>query len=204
VDSQIVYLYAVGGRSPGGPLASYEALPIAVDPDGSQTVGTWSAGATPLPLARWQLGAYAVDEAVTTAVAEDESWIYVGSGLEAGGAVAAAVDAAMVLPGGALTPWAKGAKSGFKRAGYGALAASGQLYAIGGANGAPSTSMDSGLICGVGSCSPSGTVNNFNSTGSAMSTARVLMGAVTGSGHVFLAGGLTPMGVTSSVETTVW
>ncbi len=196
-----LYLYAIAGAdSAGNPLATGEFLTLTNLADGSLSpAATWtSLAANVLSGTKRLHGVYSVDSTASTLLGATETWVYVGPGLGTG-AGTTRVLSAKVQTGGTLTTWANAAQANTNRAGYGAAAASNQIFLFGGsASATPSDSRDSGRMD-----SP-GTLNNVNSTGSSMVVARALMGCTIGSGRMFMAGGDTNAGVSNSVESTVW
>jgi hypothetical protein len=204
------HLYALLGRTAGQALlTSYEFLSITVAANGSQiTSPTWTASANAVTTGRWQLGAYSVDRRATIQVGANETWIYAGGGANANvSGTLTNVDAAIVQPGGALGVWVQtDAMSG--RAGYGFAAAANQLFAFGGAGAAPSVGGISAQICGPtnpcgGAPNDPPDLKNWNA-GISLSTPRYLMGSTVESARIFIVGGDTGAGASTSVESTVW
>jgi cysteine-rich repeat protein len=208
VAADTAYLYAVGGRtSAGAVLASYETL--RVTPSTGATGAAWSTGSGPMASARWQVGACAADAFVTSRVAADETWIYAGGGLDAGGGLVTATDAARVQAGGSLGPWHQvPAPSGW--AGYALVAAANQLFAFGGKGGEPASNVVSAMICGPGLPCAGGPpdppdLKNWNSQGFGLVVPRLLPGSAVEAAHIFLAGGATSGGApTATVESSIW
>ncbi|MBT9557019.1 MAG: DUF4215 domain-containing protein [Myxococcales bacterium] len=196
------YLYAVGGRSTGGtPVGTWESLQLDTTGDGSQAVAaSWvSGGANTVP-ARHDHGVWAVDVGVVSPPGvgnDDDAWIFIGPGT--GAANATRIYSAQVKAGGALGTFALAFNGNASRSGYGAVAISSQLFLLGGrVSGAISSSRDSSLITGPG------TISNVNATPGDLSVAREFPGTALGSGRIFLVGGQTPSGPTSSVESSPW
>jgi hypothetical protein len=197
------YVYALLGRDDIGALTSYEFLPVTIAPNGRQTVSTtWTAGGTDVTTqGRWQIGAWLVDDDVSDAISNADTWIYVGTGYNtvASPYVVGTMDAALVSAGGQLiniTP--NVAAPSPARAGYGVLAASNKLFAFGG-NGATG---DSTVGADLGSPAPA--LNNWNNGDLALTTSRYLMGSTIQSAFVFLIGGTSGSTVLNSTETVVW
>ncbi len=199
-DRAIRHLYAVAGRSAGANVGSYEVLTITLGADGSQAVGaSWaSGGANTLALKRG-LAAYAADATVNADTFDlDETWIYAGSGIGTA-ADAARFQSARVLAGGLLGNWQTAFTGNVGKSGYGGVAASSQLFVMGGSStGAPSDDRDSGLV------QAGGFLNNVNATSFALDHVRALMGATLGSGRIFLVGGVDGAGALKSIESSVW
>ena len=206
------YLYAVGGHDGALPLATYEYLGIDREADDAQDADdAWtSGGANVISTPRWQMSAFSVNTAVTNRVRDDQTLIFAGPGRNAGGNVDALLDSAEVQAGGLLTGWRRGREQGGgstgpARAGYGAVAASNQLFTFGGARGAASADSDSATLCGPGAnCATVGTIRNWNSTAASMTTPRFLPGASVGNARIFLLGGDRGGEVTDTVESTLW
>ncbi|MFO0760649.1 MAG: DUF4215 domain-containing protein [Byssovorax sp.] len=210
VTANTFYLYATLGRTTGNAvLASYEYLSVTVAASGSQsTSASWTASGNAVTTGRWQVGAYSVDRRATIEVGANETWLYVGGGANANvSGTLANVDAATIQPGGALGPWiVVPAMSG--RAGYGFAAAANQLFAFGGAGAAPSAGGISAQICGPANPCGGGPqdppdLKNWNA-GIGLSTPRYLMGSTVESARIFIVGGDTGAGASTSVESTVW
>ncbi|MBI5482530.1 MAG: DUF4215 domain-containing protein, partial [Deltaproteobacteria bacterium] len=206
------YLYAAGGRTAGGTTPTrYEYLAITVDAGGSQAPApAWVQPAVnQLGVGRWQNGIFTANETVTTRVSPGDTWLYVGGGYDAGGALVTDLDAARVQAGGQLTAWSALPTDPGQRAGYGYAVAANQLFAFGGSGGAPSNDGRSAQICGLGLVCAGGLpdppdLKNFNAIPAPLARARYLMGSVLESGHIFLLGGATPTGPTATVESVVW
>jgi hypothetical protein len=88
------YLYAFGGRDgedPANTLDSYEWAQVTVNPDGSQTVGSWTTSGTTLESGKADLVAWVVDADDTPYVHIDpdnpngEVYVFLGTGYNAAG-----------------------------------------------------------------------------------------------------------------------
>ncbi|MGB0592546.1 MAG: DUF4215 domain-containing protein [Myxococcota bacterium] len=201
------YLYAIGGRSETEVLGDYEMLEIDIEPDGSQSIGTWIAGGTFLAggskphSPRWQLSAVSVDRSVASEVVGSNVFIYAGSGLKDNGTIASDVGVAQVASDGTLSGWLGALSKGPDAAGYGMVAAANQIFVFGGEGAAPSTDFLSGKLINEGA-----SLQNFNAPGgSVLPVARYLPGLGVGSARIFLVGG-EPVGggATSAVTSTLW
>jgi hypothetical protein len=204
------YLYAIAGRTTGNTaLATYEYLPVDLATFDIPGGATWTESATNvLGRGRWQLGAFAVDETVTKRIDPADTWIYAGGGANSAGTLAVdELDAALVLPGGALDTWVSipGAAFPSSFAGYGHAAAANQLFVLGGQTMSPTTPSRSAQLCGAGyTCTTVPNIENWDA-GIFLHVPRYLLGSAVGSAHIFLVGGLTSGNVpTSSVESTIW
>ena len=67
MDSNQHYLYVTFGRGSGGPLGTYEFLPVTIDPTTqAQSFGNWMTGATAIPTGpRYQHTIYSVTRSTT-------------------------------------------------------------------------------------------------------------------------------------------
>jgi hypothetical protein len=213
------FLYVGGGNDGTQALASYEYLPITIDPTtGGQTVGTVTVGASTIGTARWNASAWTADASVTS-VAGTNSWVYFGTGENTAGTNTVAVTAVgQVDPAtGELTatltpsPTTLDILGGHSvRSGTGAVAASGFLYDFGGGP-TPSAGGSSAEICapGVAGCTNTAApdLSNWNSLGAGgVLVPRYLTSAAIESAFIFVAGGyggLTGTEVLTSVERTI-
>ncbi len=201
------HLYALLGRDGSAARADAERLTVTIGTAGAQTPGSWS-NLGSVGAARWQLGGYRVDRTVTTRLdAPGDVWIYAGSGANSGATGSVdEVQAAQVLPGGALSAWTS-TSSSKSTAGYGFAAAANQLFTFGGAGLSASKGGLSGQLCGGSNkCAKNAglpEIKNWNA-GISLGTARYLMGSAVESGHLFMVGGSDPNGATASVERVLW
>lgn len=211
-DPTKAYLYVAGGRSsPTTALASIELLPIALNADGTQTVAAaFVPATTSLSAARWQLGAAQATAALSPRVGST-TYVYALSGLSAAGVAVPNAEAAAVQPGGQLS--AMTTLSQLHRAGYGTVIAGDFVFAFGGLNGAPSTSIVSGEICGSGALSCSSGVSapnvvNWNNEGVGLVTPRYLAGTTLSGAYIYVTGGESVAGapptLTTSTEYFLW
>ena len=148
--------------------------------------------------ARRAHGTYGGDATVTTTLASPAAQLFVGPGIGTAGD-ASRFFSADLLPGGELTAFTKAFNGAVGRAGYGAAAASNQLFLFGGGSGAaPNDGRDSGLLAGGGQ------LNNVNATGGVMTVPRAFPATTLGSGRLFILGGETGSGPTATVESSIW
>lgn len=200
------YFYALMGLDgTNSAVGSYEYLPVTIDGNGHQTVGTWATGTSVATTKRWQVGAWVVDRSVSSTVTASDSYIFVGPGSTASTVAPAnlanVVDAAKIAAGGELSAFATLAGPG-KDAGYGVCAANGQLFRFGGSNGTPSTSISSSLLA-----APEPALGNWNNEGVGTVDPRYLMGSTVQSAFIFLVGGdsgATPAQATKTTELVIW
>ncbi|HEY3237878.1 MAG TPA: IPT/TIG domain-containing protein [Polyangiaceae bacterium] len=193
------YVYALSGQSSGTETAgavinSYEYLGITVQPNKHQTVAAmWTAGSRTLPVGRWELGAWTVNNLVSTSITTSDSWVYVG-----GGVGTTDTDAGKVAAGGDLGVFT--AEPTMNRVAYGAEAAANQLFVFGGISG----SISNGALSSVIGAPP--TIANFNNEGLQMTINRALLGTSIQSAFIFLVGGETDTNgtATNTTELTVW
>jgi hypothetical protein len=187
------YIYMMFGlNAAGATLSNYEYLPVNFNPDGSQTVGSWTTGTSTTSNPRWQLSAVSVTNAQASNVPAGTNYVYALSGTNAGGSTAYAVDAGQVGPGGDLGPL--DSQPAPHAAGAGAAALNNRLYVLGGLNNAPSSSILRATIT-----SPP-TLGNWNNAGSSLLEPLSLPGSAAHGGVTYLAGGTTGADPTSTVE----
>lgn len=198
-DPEIVYLYAFGGSDAGGEvLDSIEILPITLESDRVQSVGSWSLSELTLSEARQRCGALGVDAAWHSIVDEDQSWIYVVGGA-ASRTTSDTVDVFGVDPGGAIFDAGQGRRISPTRAGFASASASNFLYLFGGQNDGPSSG---GTSVELEAGSPPELLN-WNSLGTSLATDRYLPGSAQESAVIFVVGGSDGSGTaTSSVDWT--
>lgn len=200
-----LYLYSMLGLGSGGTaLTSYEYLPITVAANGHQTVAaSWTTGASASALARWQVGAWVADAAVSTLVSGTDAYVYIGGGINAAGGAAGKVEVGKVSAGGDLGALSDAPKDfGVSVAGYGVCAANGQLYTFGGQGAGPSSGAKAATMIGP---APALAANSWNDEGLNMTQQRYLMGSAVQSAFIFLIGGQTGAAAAStSTELVVW
>lgn len=204
-DPSKLYVYSLFGLDGGGAaLGSYEYLPVTVLPNGHQVVDpAWKAGAQSSATGRWQLGAWVVDSAVSSAATPPDTWIFAGAGRLANNTLTGKVEAGKVEVGGDLGAWDDLPKDfSATNAGYGVCAANNRLFVFGGAGGAPSAGAKSALLV---SPLPDLANNSWNSEGLTMTEPRYLMGSAVQSAFIFLVGGQTGLDAAgTSTELVVW
>lgn len=201
------YVYAgLGLDAANAALGSYEYLAVDIAANGHQTAaGAWtlgSGGATAIPTPRWQAGAWSADSTVSTTITAPDSYVFFGGGITAAGAAANAVGVGKVAAGGDLGTIVASKSFPSEVAGYGILAANGQLFTFGGALAAPSKGASSASFSGA---APGLANNSWNAEGLQLLQSRYLMGSAVQSAFVFLVGGDTAGGVGSNTtELVVW
>ncbi|MFT3772479.1 MAG: kelch repeat-containing protein [Minicystis sp.] len=198
-----VYFYALLGLSPANAaLKTYEYLPITVLPNGRQTVGTWTTGASQVTQGRWQIGAWAADSTVSSTIPAGSTYVYIGGGLDAANGAANAVDAGLIAAGGDLGAISTTPKDfSSNSAGYGVCAANGQLFTFGGGGAAPAIGAKSASLIAP---PPSLATNSWNS-GINLMTPRYLMGSAVQSAFIFLVAGQTNVSAASTTtELVIW
>ena len=132
----------------------------------------------------------------------DSTLIYIGPGQNAAGGAVDSVDRARILTGGQLDAIVDAGKdTNGTRAGYGTLAAAGQLFIFGGQGAVPATNGISGAITnGAGVLA-----NNSWNAGLSLQTPRVFMGSSVQSAFAFFIGGQTDVDLASkTTELVVW
>jgi hypothetical protein len=206
-------LYVMGGKSGVQALTSIERLPITVNADGSQTVGSFATSSQSLGAARWQLGLFSVGNANASLVTPPTRYVYAGGGVAANGTTLVnEVEAFEVQSGGALAAPQSVNTMQPPRAGYGAAPANNFLYVFGGNQAKPDNTVTSTKICGdttaSGACPPGQVapeVSNWNNASATMLQSRYLMGLAVQSGYFYLMGGETGSAPAStSTEYSNW
>lgn len=188
------YLYALGGRSPAA-LATWERLAITIDAKGGQTVGTWTAGASPISAARSELTAYSVSHFEAAQIPLGKTYVYAGAGLGSTN-----VDAGLVAAGGELT-WTSVKAMSPSRSGYAGVAGAGFLFAFGGSN---TTGADDSMAAGQIDPAAVPTLVNWNNNGGArLRKPRYLAGSTVESAFIYLVGGVSGGAPTATSERTV-
>ena len=205
-NPQEFYVYALYGESNATTaLGSYEYLTITIAPNGHQSVGTsWTPGAQTSTQPRWQLGGWVADGAVS-ALYSAGSYVFMGGGVTAANAMATRVEAGAVTAGGQLasiddTPRDFNAH----QAGYGAVAANGQLFSFGGVGGVPSTNGKSASLIAPPPTLAAGAWNDLGTF--ALTHGRYLMGSTVQNAFIFLVGGQTdePSPASTTTEVVIW
>ena len=200
------YVYGLLGLGSGGPLKSYEFLPVTIAANGHQSVASsWTGGANQSSTGRWRLGAWKVDRTTSSIVSASDTWIYVGGGasISTGATLTGKVEAGKVAAGGDLGAFDDTPKDFANNlAGYGVCAANGQLFTFGGGQGAPTSSATSASLIAP---PPTLLASSWNNEGLTMTHPRYLMGSTVQSAFIFLVGGTTDAASASaSTELVIW
>jgi len=202
---QTFYVYALLGQDAGGTaLATYEFLPVMIEPNGHQSAApAWMAGPNSFAAGRWQLGTWVADSRVSSLIPPGETWIYAGGGLAMGATPSNKVEAGLVAPGGVFSVISDLPKDfSSSQAGYGVCAANGQLFQFGGQNAAPSSGAKAATLA---SPAPNLTGSSWNAEGLTMTNPRYLMGSTVQSAFIFLVGGQTGASPASpTTELVIW
>lgn len=209
----VFHVYALLGRDTATTATtSYEYLTVTVAPNGRHTVAaTWTAGALISGQARWQVGAWTANSAVSPDYSSTAA-VFVGGGIPPTGNVPTQrVEAGLVTAGGQLATTVTASPTlldntpsdfGAVIAGYAVCAANDQLFTFGGVNAAPSTGATSALLA---SPPPALEAAAWNSEGLVMTQARYLLGSTVQSAFIFLLGGQTATeAATRTTETVIW
>jgi len=196
------FLYAIGGRGPGGVQAGGEVAIVTVGADGGQSVGPWQPLSATLSMARAGLAGFVVTGADTTVVPAGETYLFLGPGHD-GSRAQGIMEVQVVGPDGDLSGLVD---TGTPRppaiAGGAGLAANGFLFLFGGRNDSPTNNDWSGeLVAPL----PAVELDSGGSLGGGgMLTPRQYQGSAQESAFFFIAGGATNTEVAStSVEQTV-
>lgn len=203
-------LYAIGGRGTGGNyLNTIEYAIVTVAADGTQTVGAWQTATATLGAAKAEHGAFRVGSTDTVAVPVGETWIYIGPGMNAGGAVNGLEAFEVAADGNIASFMTVNRTVSSDPQGYACGASNGRLYIFGGQNGTASSGGISAEMCAApgGQCAnipPDLKSGAWNSLGISMSVGRVYGQAAQESAFYFVGGGVTDTGMaTTSVDQTV-
>jgi large repetitive protein len=202
-DPTKAYLYVLGGRKDASTaLSSIEVLPIALNADGTQTpAGAFTLSTRSLSAARWQLGAAQATSERSPNVPAGTTYVYALSGVSATGMAVANAEVATVQAGGDLS--APVPVSQLHRAGYGVAVAGDYVFAFGGLQDVPDTTIQSAQISPT---APPALVN-WNNEGVTMSPARLLPGASVSGAFIYVAGGesvASPLGLTPRTQYFLW
>jgi hypothetical protein len=199
------YFYALLGLNQANQAqTSYEYLPVTILPNGHQTAaGSWTTGAQASATGRWQLNAWVADSTVSSTIPSPDTYVYLGGGLLANNTPNGTVEAGKVQAGGDLGAISNTPKDFTSTlAGYGVCAANGQLFAFGGAGGAPSGGAKSASIV---TPAPTLANNSWNSEGITLIDNRYLMGSSVQSAFIFLVAGQTAASPASkTTELVIW
>jgi hypothetical protein len=199
------YFYALLGLNQANQAqTSYEYLPVTILPNGHQTAaGSWTTGAQASTAGRWQLNAWIADSTVSATIPVTDTYVYLGGGLLANNTPTGVVEAGKVQPGGDLGAISNTPKDFTSTlAGYGVCAANGQLFAFGGAGGAPSGGAKSASLIAP---PPTLANNSWNSEGITLIDSRYLMGSSVQSAFIFLVAGQTAASPASkTTELVIW
>ncbi|QRK05926.1 hypothetical protein JQX13_38195 [Archangium violaceum] len=194
--TEVHYLYVLGGKDEtGNLLGSYDLLPITLDTaTGAHTLGTLTAGSSTFT-ARWQHGAFA-------APLSTGQYIYVAGGFvksSAGESTTSTIQVAKVGTGGALEAWGSLGSMNPSRAGFVAIQANNTLFAFCGQNGSASADSTQAVI----SSSPPA-LDAWSNTRAPMSVARYLPGGTLHGAFIYVVGGRSDTGITSTTEQIIW
>ena len=127
------YIYGLLGNSGAALSNTYDFIKVSIQPNGRHTVASaWTAGANTAGTARWQGGAWSVDNKVSSLVAAGTTYIYAGAGVSATTTAINDTYVGQVQPGGAIGAFALTEIPGGTNRGYGTCAANGQLFSFGG------------------------------------------------------------------------
>jgi hypothetical protein len=215
-DATRAYLYVIGGRSDASAvLTSYDAIGLTLGTNGSQTPDTTRVdpGTARLAAGRWQLSANRAANDLNPRIPSGTTFIYALSGVAANGTTLVSnVEAARVKAGGQLESFTSINPGGLLQAGYASMVVGNFVFAFGGANAAPSTTINSAEICGSGSsCATTRNapeVANFNAAGVSLLTPRYLTSGTASGAFLYVAGGVRALGppltVTNSAEYFLW
>jgi hypothetical protein len=205
-NPQELYVYALYGESaPATVVGSYEYLTVTVAANGHQSVSAaWTPGVQTSGQPRWQLAAFVVDSTVS-ALYNTGPYVFMGGGINGANVAAQRVEAGAVTAGGQLAS-IDDTPNDFNnnQAGYCAVAANNQLFALGGVGAVPSTNGKSASLI---SPRPSLAGNAWNDLGSfALTHARYLMGSTVQNAFIFLVGGQTdqPSPASKTTEVVIW
>jgi hypothetical protein len=216
-DGATVALYVLLGHDGNDFLSSFEWCSLTLEADGRQNVVTGFQEVTPVgPNAltpRWLTSAWVATPENSPNVAGN-TYLYLGGGDVGTTNPCDELDVATIdwSAGGALSAGfasAGGSASMQQQHGYGAVIANNYLYAFGGKQNIDASATchqthicnDDGLGC-TGKVAPA--VDNWTNTESGMLVPRRLMGLAVESAFIYILGGESVGGPTSSTEMTIW
>ncbi|MBP6835262.1 MAG: hypothetical protein KA978_31040, partial [Deltaproteobacteria bacterium] len=194
-----LFVYALTGRGPSGPLATYEYASLSAD---GSTLGSFTAGPSPFPTAR-ELAASAVATPQSAPSVSSAVFVYVTGGFGTGGSLRT-TESARVSSGGALMSPADTNSYAMRRGALASMIVNGEFYAMGGTSGMNPTSsaLDSSNLSTLAS---SGTPGSFSNASVSMITGRQNFGLALASAYFFLVGGTsTGTNALTSVEQTIY
>lgn len=209
--SNQAYLYVLGGRADAATSNdSYEYVPIVLQTDGSQPLGTISgttvtaatafiAPAATIGGGRWQVSASAGTNDIAPVIPAGTTYLYLTPGLTAAGAAVNTITVAQVQAGGALSAFITASNS--KPQAYGCIGiVAADRHSLFGGGGTPTTSIVAGNIN-----NPPPTVQSYSS-GQTMLVNRYLQGGVLHGAFIYMVSGVTalPATLTASTEYRVW
>lgn len=205
-DASKWYVYSLLGRDGATASRTYEHLAVTIQPNGRQTVGTWTTGAQQSAVGRWQFGTWTVNSTISGQITNPtETWIYAGGGVLANGTTEdGSVEAGRVQQGGELSGFATTQDFSSTRAGYGTAAAADLLFVFGGKKAAQV--LQNSTSAAFQGAPPGLAPNAWNNQGITLQSPRYLMGSSIQSAFIFLVAGATndAGAVTKSTETVVW
>ena len=198
----VQHIYAVGGDAGAAPLGSIDHTVVRVlGPRDQVVVQALPLGQTISP-PRTELEAVVVDPSTASSVPAGEAYLFVLSGIEAGGGDSRAVEAARILPGGGVLPFSASEQVRPSHAGYAAAAANNTLVVVGGQGGLPSNTARAGELCG--DCGSPPVIERWSSLSNVNLQARYLHGRAVFSGFLYVVGGVGGDGApTATMDYTV-
>jgi hypothetical protein len=201
-DSSKFYLYALLGLDQTSTaLATYEYLPITLQPNGHQTASSvWTSGTNTSAQGRWQLNAWVADSTVSRSITGTTTYVYLGGGMLTNSSLSRTVEVGLVGTGGDLGTLVPENNFSSNMAGYGACAVNNHLYTFGGESAAPSGRETFAMLTTPPSLQLWGTQSITLIFG------RYLMGSSVENAFIFLIGGQTdePSVASRTTEVIMW
>ncbi len=194
-----LFVYALTGRGPSGPVATYEYASLSAD--GSR-LGAFTAGPSPFPTAR-EYAAAAVASPLSAPAVSAGTFVYVTGGFGSSGALRT-TESARVGSGGALATPADTNSFALRRGALSAMVVNGEFYAMGGTSGMGPTGagLDSTNLSTLAS---SGVPGSFSNASVSMASPRQNFGLALASAYFFVVGGSsTGTNALSTVEQTIY
>ncbi len=194
-----LFVYALTGRGPSGPLATWEVASLSAD---GARLGSFSAGATPFPTAR-EHAAAAVASPQSAPSVTAGAFVYVTGGFGASGSLRT-TELARVGSGGALMAPADTSSYALRRGALAAIVVNGEFYAMGGTSGmnASGAALDSTNLSTLGA---TGVPGSFSNASVSLAAPRQSFGLALAGAYFFVVGGTSNgTNALASVEQTIY
>ncbi|HET8934223.1 MAG TPA: hypothetical protein VFN67_12310 [Polyangiales bacterium] len=195
------FLYALLGKDSGSSadnmgnaLTSYEYLSVTSQPNGRQSISSWTQPVTGFGAGRFNHGAWLADATVSPHIADGTEYIYVSGGRNGpmNGGLVGGAEAAAIGGDGSLSGFASAHATSTDRAGFGSAAAADRLFVFGGW---PSgTIRDSAESLSISAAAPTLETSVNSEGGLNVGGPRFMPGSALQSAFIFVVGGQTTSG----------